>query len=83
MHCIGELLPYFLFGRRTIVRREYWTTVSTKSQRVISIGRLNPCFVGSPRILRYVFVTEDEVKLREFPAGEVSVWTHMILGTGQ
>lgn len=37
---------------------------------------------GEPRVHRYVFFTEDEVKMRELLATELSVWTHVILETG-
>jgi hypothetical protein len=39
-------------------------------------------FAGEPRVHRYVFFTEDEVKMRELLATELSVWTHVILETG-
>jgi hypothetical protein len=38
---------------------------------------------GEPRLHRFVFVTEDEDSMREWLATELSVWTHMILETGQ
>jgi len=38
---------------------------------------------GEPRVHRHIFLTEDEVRLRKLFATALTVWTHMILETGQ
>jgi len=90
---MGFKLPPLVCGNSSLDRmlhtlRALFDTLSRGVTTLFSVEKTPQCSQrvfddDGPRISRYVFVTEDEVKLREFSAGEVAVWTHMILGTGQ